>query len=152
VTNYATWKRQCVRILKGIKAWEIVLGEEQPPNNPVGFAAAAVAKRAIYDGYIIRHDQASAIISGSCCNEVQIEIEEIGDPAEMWAAIPRKMDVTSTVVGRMTLFRKFHALRPVAGEPISTYYSHLWLHLKYLEYVDKQKEGYVRMTERTQRV
>jgi len=124
-TNYATWKRQCVRVLKGIKAWRIVLGEEQPPNNPVGFAAAAVAERTVYDGYITRRDEASAIISGSCCNEVQIQIEEIDDPAEMWTAIARKMDATSTVVGRMTLFRKFHALRPVAGEPIATYFSHL---------------------------
>jgi len=46
-TNYTTWKRQCVRILKGIKAWKIVLGEEQPPNNPVGFAAAAITEQAI---------------------------------------------------------------------------------------------------------
>jgi len=103
-TNYAIWKRQCVRILKGIKAWNIVLGEEQPPNNPVAFAAAAIAERAVYDSYITRRDEASAIISGCCCNEVQIEIEEIDDPVEMWAAIARKVDATSTVVGRMTLF------------------------------------------------
>jgi len=103
-TNYATWKRQCVCILKGLKAWNIVLGEEQPPNNPVGFATAAVAERAVYDSYITRCDEASAIISGSCCNEVQIEIDEINYPVEMWAAIARKMDATSTVVGRMSLF------------------------------------------------
>jgi len=86
-------------VLKGIKAWKIVLGEKQPPNNPVGFAAAAVAEWAVYDGYITHRDQASAIISESCCNEVQIQIEEIDDPAEMWAAIARKMNATSTVVG-----------------------------------------------------
>jgi len=103
-TNYATWKRQCVCILKGLKAWNIVLGEEQPPNNPVGFATAAVAERAVYDSYITRCDEASAIISGSYCNEVQIEIDEINYPVEMWAAIARKMDATSTVVGRMSLF------------------------------------------------
>jgi hypothetical protein len=124
-TNYATWKRQCGRVLKGIKAWQIVLGEEQPPNNPVGFAAAAVAERAIYTDYTTRRDQASAIICGSCCNEVQIQIEEIDNPAEMWTTIARKMDATSTVVGRMTLLRKFHALRPVAGESINTYFSRL---------------------------
>jgi hypothetical protein len=124
-TNYATWKRQCGRVLKGIKAWKIVLGEEQPPNNPVGFAAAAVAERAVYDNYTTRRDQASAIICGSCSNEVQIQIEEIDDPAEMWTTIAKKMDATSTVVGRMTLRRKFHALRPVAGEPIATYFSRL---------------------------
>jgi hypothetical protein len=124
-TNYATWKRQCGRVLKGIKAWRIVLGEERPPNNPVGFTAAAIAERALYTDYTTRRDQASAIISGSCCNEVQIQIEEIDDPAEMWTTIARKMDATSTVVGRMTLLRKFHALRPVAGEQIATYFSRL---------------------------
>jgi hypothetical protein len=75
-----------------------VLGEEQPPNNPVGFAAAAVAERTLYTDYTTRRDQASAIISGSCCNEVQIKIEEIDDPVEMWITIARKMDATSTVV------------------------------------------------------
>jgi len=123
--NYATWKRQCGRILKGIKAWKIVLGEEPVTNNPAGFAAAAVAKRAVYDSYTTRRDQASAIISGFCCNEVQIQVEEIDDPAKMWTAIARKMDATSTVVGRMTLLRKFHALRPIEGEPIGTYFSRL---------------------------
>jgi len=97
-TNYATWKRQCVRILKGIKAWNIVLGEEQPPNNPVGFVAVAVAERAVYDSYITRCNEASTIISGSCCNDIQIVIEEIDDPMEMWTAIARKMDATSAVV------------------------------------------------------
>jgi len=92
-----------VRVLNSIKAWKIVLGEEQPPNNPVGFAAAAIIKRAVYDGYITRRDQASAVISESCCNEVQIHIEEIDGPTEMWAVIARKMDATSTVVGQMTL-------------------------------------------------
>jgi len=123
--NYATWKRQCSCILKGIKAWRIVLGEEPVPNNPAGFGAAAVAERAVYDSYTTRRDQASAIISGSCCHEVQIQIEEIDDPALMWTTIARKMDVTSTVVGRMTLIWKFHALRPIEGEPICTYFSRL---------------------------
>jgi len=47
-TNYATWKRQCVRVLKGIKAWKIVLGEEQQPNNPVGFTTAVIAEQAVF--------------------------------------------------------------------------------------------------------
>jgi len=118
-TNYATWKRQCGRVLKGIKAWKIVLGEEQPPNNPIGFAAAAVAERSVYNDYCTRHDQASAIISGSCCKDVQIKIEAIDDPAEMWTAIAREMDETSTLVGQMTLLRKFHALS--TWEPLKPY-------------------------------
>jgi hypothetical protein len=85
----------------------------------------AVAERAVYSDYTTRRDQASTIISGSCCNEVQIQIEEIDDPAEMWTTIARKIDATSTVVGRITLLRKFHTFRLVAGESINTYFSRL---------------------------
>jgi hypothetical protein len=124
-TNYAIWKRQCGRVLKGIRAWNIVLGEEQQPNNPVGFTSAAVAERSIYNDYVQRREQASAIICGSCCNEVQIHVEEIDDPAEMWTVLAARMDAAGTVVGRMTILRKFHALRPIAGQPINTYFSRL---------------------------
>jgi hypothetical protein len=48
-TNYVTWKRQCHRILEGIRAWTIFIGEEQEPNDPVIFTAAAVAERAVYN-------------------------------------------------------------------------------------------------------
>jgi len=100
-----------------------VLGEEQEPNNPVGFGAAAVVERAVYSDYTTRRDQASAIISGSCCNEVQVHVEDIDDPAQMWTVLATRMDAAATVVGRMTLRRKFHALRPVTGDPINTYFT-----------------------------
>jgi hypothetical protein len=129
-TNYVTWKRQCHRILEGIRAWTIVIGEEQEPNNPVGFAAAAVAERAVYNDYMHRRAQAAAIISGSCCHTVQVYVEDINDPAEMWTVLATRMDTASNVVGRMTLLRKFHALRPIAGQPIDTYFSQL-LEVKY---------------------
>ena len=122
-TNYAIWKRQCGRVLKGIRAWRIVLGEEQQPNNPVGFTAAAVAELSVYNDYMDRRKQASAIICGSCCNEVQVYVEDIDDPAEMWTVLAARMDAAGTVVGLMTLLRKFHALRPIAGQPINTYFS-----------------------------
>jgi hypothetical protein len=124
-TNYATWKRQCGRVLKGIKAWKIVVGEEQQPNNPGGFSPAAVAERAVYNDYITHLEQASAIICGSCCNQVQIYVEEIDNQAQMWTVIAARMDAAGTVVGRMTHLRKFHALRPIAGQPINSYFSRL---------------------------
>jgi len=124
-TNYAIWKRQCGRVLKGIRAWRIVIGEEQELNDPVGFAAAAVAERSVYNDYMNRREQASAIISGSCSNEVQVHVEGIDNPTEMWTVLAERMDTAATVVRRMTLQRKFHALRPVAGLPINTYFSQL---------------------------
>jgi uncharacterized membrane protein YgcG len=124
-TNYANWKRSCRRILEGIRAWTIVVGEELVPNNPVGFAAAAVAERAVYIDYMNRRAQAAAIISGSCSNMVQVYLEEISNPAEMWTILAARMDTAGTVVGRMTLLRKFHSLRPTAGEPINSYFAQL---------------------------
>lgn len=124
-TNYATWKRNCGRILEGIMAWAIVVGEEQEPNNPVGFAAAAVAERAVYNDYIQRRAQAAAIIYGSCSLNVKVHLDEVSNPAEMWTILAARMDAANTAVGRMTLFRKFHALRPIAGQPINTYFAQL---------------------------
>jgi len=74
-TNYANWKRSCRRILEGIRAWAIVMGEELEPINPAGFAAAAVAERAVYIDFMNRRAQAAAIISGSCSNMVQVYLE-----------------------------------------------------------------------------
>ena len=82
-TNYATWKRSCHRILEGILAWNIVTGQEVELNIPVGFNAAAVAERAVHTNYLDRRAHAAAIISGSCSQEVEIELEGVNDPAQM---------------------------------------------------------------------
>jgi hypothetical protein len=52
-------------------------------------------------------------------------VEEIDDPTEMWMVLAARMYAAGTVVGRMTILRKFHALRPIAGQPINTYFSRL---------------------------
>jgi len=124
-TNYATWKRNCGRILQGIRAWSIVVGEEEEPNNPIGFTPAAVAERAVYNDYLQRQAQAAAIIYGSCSIMVKVHLDGINSPAEMWTILAARMDAASTAVGRMTLFRKFNTLRPTAGQPINTYFAQL---------------------------
>jgi len=53
-TNYAIWKRNCRRILEGIHAWDIVTGQEEEPNIPVGFNAAAIAERNAHINYLDR--------------------------------------------------------------------------------------------------
>jgi len=124
-TNYAKWNRNCRRILEGIRAWKIITGEEVEPNAPVGFNAAAIAERAVHTNYLERRAQAAAIISGSCSEEVQIELEGIHDPAQMWTVLAARMDAVSTTVGRMMLLRKFRDLKPTIGEPIHSYFSQL---------------------------
>jgi len=70
-------------MFEGIRAWKIALGEDLEPNNPVRFAAAVVAERAVHIDYMNRKAQAAAIISGSGFNGVQVHLEEISKPAEM---------------------------------------------------------------------
>jgi len=125
VTNYANWKRECERILQAVMAWTIVVGEEEEPNNPVGYSAAAVAERAAYRDYAQRKAQAAAIIFGSCGVTARAHIDETSDPAEMWTTLAARMDGANNSVGRMTLYRTFSSLRPIAGQPISAYFGRL---------------------------
>jgi len=124
-TNYATWKQECKRILEAVMAWNIVIGEEEEPNNPVGYSAAAVAERAAYRDYAQRRAQAAAIIYGSCGATARAHIDETSDPAEMWTILAARMDGANNTVGRMTLCRKFSSLRPIAGQPITAYFGQL---------------------------
>jgi hypothetical protein len=124
-TNYANWKRECERILQAVMAWKIVVEEEEEPNNPVGYSAAAVAERAAYRDYAQRQAQAAAIIYGSCGATARAHIDETSDPAEMWRTLGARMDGANNTVGRMTLCRKFSSLRPTAGQPITTYFGQL---------------------------
>jgi len=124
-TNYAIWKRNCHRILEGIRAWGIVTGQEEEPNILAGINAAAIAECTVHINYLDRQAQAAAIIRGSCSQEVEIELEGISDPAQMWTTLAARMDAVSTAVGRMMLLRKFRDLKPTTGEPIQTYFSQL---------------------------
>jgi len=85
--HYAKWNRNCRRILEGIRAWNIITGKEVEPNAPVGFNTAAIAERVVHTNYLERRAQVAAIISGSCSEEVQIELEGIHDLAEMWTVL-----------------------------------------------------------------
>ena len=40
--NYASWKEDCEQVLRRIKAWRIVMNEEEGPENPEGMTKAAI--------------------------------------------------------------------------------------------------------------
>jgi hypothetical protein len=124
-TNYASWKADCEQVLHGIKAWGIVMGEEEQPENPEGMTKAAIHRRRVYEDFTTRKAQAGAIIYGSCSLEVKIHLNQVKDPMRMWEKLTKQMDTANTRVGRLTLFRQFSQLRPVPGQPISTYFSQL---------------------------
>jgi len=124
-TNYTTWKQECKRILESVMAWNIVIGEEEEPNNPVGYSAAAVAERAAYRDYTQRRAQAAAIIYGSTGVTARAHINNTSDPAEMWTVLGARMDGANNTVSRMTLCRTFSSLCPTPGQPITTYFGQL---------------------------
>jgi hypothetical protein len=125
-TNYASWKQDCIRILRSIRAWTIVMEEEEEPENPSGSSTDAVIGRKAYEDYLQRSAQAAAIIYGSCSAMVKLlHLNGIEGPAEMWKVLAARMDVANTSVGRMRLFRKFSTLRPIPGQPIIAYFSQL---------------------------
>jgi hypothetical protein len=124
-TNYATWKADCEQILYGIKAWKIVVEEEEEPENPDGYSNAAIRQRRAHEDYTTRRAQAGAIICGSCSASVNSYHNKIKDPVRMWKVLAERMDTASTAIGCLTLFRKFSQLRPVAGQPINSYFTQL---------------------------
>jgi len=72
-TNYAVWKEDCMKVLQGIMAWDIVMEREEEPEDlgrPNDFTRPLVLARKAYKDYKQRKLQAVAIIYGSCTNAV----------------------------------------------------------------------------------
>jgi hypothetical protein len=102
-----------------------IMGEEREPENPEGMTKAAIHGRRVYEDFTTRKAQAGAIIYGSCSPQAKTHLNQIEDPVRMWEILTEQMNTANTIVGRLTLFQKFSQLRPVSGQPISTYFSHL---------------------------
>jgi hypothetical protein len=128
MTNYATWKEDCIQILLGIMAWDIVMEVEAEPDEPEdqdSFAKEAVLERKAYKNYLQRKSQATAIIYGSCSSSVKVYVKGMRDPVKMWKELEVRANGANSSVGRMTLFRKFIALRPIPGQTLDNYFSQL---------------------------
>ena len=128
-SNYAAWKNNMRRLLRMVRAWNIVEGREQlPPLPPGGLSsqtATAVAARARRDDFEVRRDEAAGIIYNACSPPVRIFIDGIDDPADMWLILAERLDTASTAIGRQALYQKFMTLKPVKGKPIGEYLSDL---------------------------
>jgi len=123
-TNYACWKADCEQVLHGIKAWGIVM-EEEEPENPKGMSKADIHGRKTYEDFTTRSAQTGAIIYGSCSPEVKTHLNQVKDPVRMWEILTEPMDTANTTGSRLTLFRQFSQVRLVPGQPISIYFSQL---------------------------
>jgi hypothetical protein len=127
-TNYAVWKEDCMKVLQGIMAWDIVMErEEEPedPGRPNDFSRNVVLARKAYKDYKQRKLQALAIIYGSCTNAIKVHIKGMDDPIEAWKELEARTNTANSSVGRMALFRKFSTLRPTPGQPLNAYFAEL---------------------------
>ena len=121
--NYARGNEECVPVLQGIMAWNIVMEEEDEqvkPENQGNFSKEAVLERKVYKEYMQRRSHAAAIICGSCVSAGKLYIKGMSDPVKVWKEVEVRMNGAASLIGRMTLFRKFRAPRPTTGNLHST--------------------------------
>ena len=127
-TNYAVWKEDCMMVLQGLMAWDIVMEKEEEledPGRTNDFSRNLVLARKAYKDYKQRKSQALAIIYGSCTNKVKVYIEGMDGPVKMWKELEARTNTANSSVGRMSLFRKFSTLRPTPGQQLNAYFAEL---------------------------
>jgi len=127
-TNYAVWKDDCMKVLQGIMAWDIVMEREEDPEDPGrpnNFTRNTVLARKAYKDYKQQKLQALAIIYGFCTNAVKVYIKGMDDPVEAWKELEACTKTANSSVARMSLFRKFSTLRPTPCQPLNAYFAEL---------------------------
>jgi len=127
-TNYAAWKEDCMKVLQGIMAWDVVMEKEadpEDPGRPNDFTRITVLARKAYKDHKQRKLQALAIIYGSCTNAVKVYIKGIDDPIEAWEDLEARTNTANSSIGRMSHFRKFSTLPPTTGQPLNAYFTEL---------------------------
>jgi len=114
-TNYAVWVEDCMKVLQGIMAWNIVMEKEEEPEDPGrpnDFTRNTILALKGYKDHKQWKLQALAIIYGSWTNAVKVFIKGIDDPVEVWKELEIRTNTANSSIGRMSLFRKFSTLRP----------------------------------------
>jgi hypothetical protein len=127
------------RLLKALGAWKIVNGTHVRPTRPRrddyfdrrGYFDrdayeydAGRAHRKIKEFDALSED-ANAALYNACSVSVRIYIDDVDSPSEIWVTLQRRLDTTSTSVGRQALYTAFSELRPKPGAPIGDYFSQL---------------------------
>jgi hypothetical protein len=146
LTNYIDWKMNIKSILKSMKAWEIVTGEEKepietPPAHSTrarsGEADNANLQRAI-ESFRDRRNAAETLLRFSVNNTVQKQLRRMEDPAKMWVTLGNQFNRTYSQTQRSIHASNLHTVKPHSGERISTYCERL---LQYRDPVDGTDEA-----------
>lgn len=126
-SNYPTWSNSTRRLLRALRAWLIVAGEELAPAIPAagsGVSAIAKATKSLED-FEQRREDAALVIYNSCGAALRSYIDKIDDPKIMWDTLDKQLNTAKSAVGRQAIFRQFMELKPVPGEGIGDWFTKL---------------------------
>ena len=126
-TNYPTWSNSTRRLLRALRAWAIVAGEEEVPVIPAagtGLGGVAKAKKDLED-FVQRREDAALVIYNSCSATLRSYIDKIDDPKTMWNTLDKQLNTAKSAVGRQAIFRQFMELKPTSGESIGDWFTKL---------------------------
>jgi hypothetical protein len=115
--NYTSWCINMRRVLRSIRAWRIVMGEEEKPAED---AADDVKQK-----HLERIDDAAACIFDACTKAIKRYIEKTDDPKEMWDILKEKLDAVKTSTGRQQMHQRFMNTKPAPGAPIGDFFTEL---------------------------
>lgn len=90
-TNYHEWNNDIYYVLLAARAWNIVAGEEEPPQAPAANANAQARKsyEKAKESYISRRDTAAATIYQSCSLPIRVYLSNRPSPTEMWQILDK---------------------------------------------------------------
>lgn len=125
-TNYATWKNSTRRLLRALRAWSIVTGEEVAPSLPAAgnYPTSLIAKKN-HDEFLQRQEDAALVIYNSCGASLRSYIDQIDDPKVMWDTLDKQLNTANSAVGRQAIFRQFMELKPSPNEAIGEWFTRL---------------------------
>ena len=98
-TNYAVCKEDCMKVVQGIMAWDIVMEKEEEPEDPGrpnDFTRNTVLARKAYKDHKQQKLQALAIIYGFCTNAVKVYIKGMDDPVEVWKELEARTNTANS--------------------------------------------------------
>lgn len=99
--NYHQWHQAMEPFLQAVGAYDIVVGDEDPPAG-----ARALAE------YNMRVGKVRSMIHAACSPGVRVYLAGIKDPRVMWETLKEKVDTTASRTGQTALVKQFYKLKP----------------------------------------
>jgi len=131
--NDIDWKMNVKSILKSMKAWEIVIGEEKEPTETTpthstrarsGEVDNANLKLAI-ENFKERRTDAETLLRFSVNDTIQKQLRHMEDPVKVWITLGNQFNRTYSETQRSIHASNLYTVKPRPGERISTYCVHL---------------------------